>query len=428
MSTVQHASQSGASLQPLLKSASENVRRDWLNHVAGAFRAAALVQTDVLLLQSLMLTSSGFTIYRLGKDGQRTAVAYAVLFASLSAWATYKLASDRLVWLSDEETKIYDRYFGDGAGAKNLTRPMFKKLLSCATFHVCEEAEERVLTRGEGPRLLLLLEGEATIRAPSDTASTSLLADGVHHLRRSQSVHQLSIVRGPGLYGEVSFVRSLAMDDSRSVTARADVTLSRGSKYIAWEGRELKTLLRSDKSLSNAVVATLSLNIAKKLTDSTTSVGKTTKSLQQAKLQLDLADYKRDAVNVALHALVDSIDPSLAHRSPEEALTHMHAPEPTAPGSGALLFAHLDDLRAKHKVSAAEHERVLRDLALIRDDDERRLGPRAPSLLQLCARLAERGTPEAPAERQLSLGRTAHAQSRIVHQVNNEDSEKNHME
>ena len=92
MSTVQHASQSGASLQPLLKSASENVRRDWLNHVAGAFRAAALVQTDVLLLQSLMLTSSGFTIYRLGKDGQRTAVAYAVLFASLSAWATYKLA------------------------------------------------------------------------------------------------------------------------------------------------------------------------------------------------------------------------------------------------------------------------------------------------------------------------------------------------
>ena len=43
----------------------QNLRRDWLNHVAGGFRALALVQTDVLLLQGFMLISSSFTSYRL---------------------------------------------------------------------------------------------------------------------------------------------------------------------------------------------------------------------------------------------------------------------------------------------------------------------------------------------------------------------------
>lgn len=44
-----------------------------------------------------MLTSSSFTIFRLGKDAQYTAVGYAFLFASLSGFATFKIARDRSV-------------------------------------------------------------------------------------------------------------------------------------------------------------------------------------------------------------------------------------------------------------------------------------------------------------------------------------------
>ena len=269
----------------LLQSARENLVRDWLNHVAGVLRAIALVQTDVLLLQSFMLGSSGFTIYRLGKDAQRTAVCYAVLFASLSAWATYKLASDRFVFLTDEESKIFDAHFADES--TNLTRPMFKKLLGAGTFHEAS-SDVRVLTRGDLPRLVLLLDGRATISAPAGTASTSMLQEK-SRLRRSESEQDsLEIVRGCGTYGEVSFVRSLATTDS-DVTARANVTLSKGSRYIIWDGAVLRTLLRSDSHLSNALVAFLSLRISKKLTDTRTSVGKSERSLQDAKIQLDVA-------------------------------------------------------------------------------------------------------------------------------------------
>ena len=111
------------------KSLKESLVKDWLNHAAGFFRALALVQADVLFLQGLMLVSSKFTVFRLAKKKDTVAVAYACLFTGLSAYATFRLLSERLVWLDEEEHAIYIAHFEHHSA---LTQPMFKKLMSCA--------------------------------------------------------------------------------------------------------------------------------------------------------------------------------------------------------------------------------------------------------------------------------------------------------
>ena len=111
------------------KSLKESLVKDWLNHAAGFFRALALVQADVLFLQGLMLVSSKFTVYRLAKKKDTVAVAYACLFTGLSAYATFRLLSERLVWLDEEEHAIWAAHFEHHSA---LTQPMFKKLMSCA--------------------------------------------------------------------------------------------------------------------------------------------------------------------------------------------------------------------------------------------------------------------------------------------------------
>jgi hypothetical protein len=154
--------------------------RDWLNHAAGFFRALALVQSDVLLLQGFMLLSSKLTVYRLAVRKETTATAYAVLFAGLSAFATFNLLSERFVWLDADEEVIWAAHFD------NLTQPMFKKLMRCAEIRTVPLSSnpdaqpaapalsdyfsrkypiegERVLTIGGVPTLSLLLEGSARV-------------------------------------------------------------------------------------------------------------------------------------------------------------------------------------------------------------------------------------------------------------------------
>ena len=88
------------------RSLKESLVKDWLNHAAGFFRALALVQADVLFLQGFMLVSSKLTVYRLARRKDTVAVAYACLFTGLSAYATFRLLSERLVWLDEEEHAI----------------------------------------------------------------------------------------------------------------------------------------------------------------------------------------------------------------------------------------------------------------------------------------------------------------------------------
>ena len=64
---------------------------------------------------------------------------------------------------------------------------------------------------------------------------------------------------------------------------------------------------------------------------------------------------------------------------------------------------------------------------LNQSQEERRLGPDAPSLLELCARLAERGTPEAPTERQLHLMARRRSSCFVVRQTNSGDLPPNEI-
>ena len=128
----------------------QNLRRDWLNHVAGGFRALALVQTDVLLLQGFMLISSSFTSYRLYIKRDLTQFAYVVLFASLSGIGVARLCSERMVRLDERETAIWKEH------CDLLQKAEVKKLLSCADEKTVPQSGKpvKVLESGSRPKLL----------------------------------------------------------------------------------------------------------------------------------------------------------------------------------------------------------------------------------------------------------------------------------
>ena len=325
--------------------------------------------------------------------------------------APVRLRPLRFVWLTEEEEAIYAAHFNDDEDAgKNMTKPLFKKLMSIARRAECD-ADFTVLERGKTSGLALLVDGTATIS--SSTWSTSMLGnteEAMQYRLRSfpTTAHApVEIVRGRGFYGEVSFVHGLT--SGRNDAARADVSFSAGSRYIFWDGEELRALLKKNPALSNALIACVSMTISRKLYDTTTSVDSTSRDLQNARTELNEEVYRRDAISVALHALVEQKDC-------EE------------PGSGAKLFAYLEDLRAKrasrlgplaaagtatcdhdarahrrHAISGETHERMLKELRLKLSDDERILGPDAPSLIDLCSRLVERVRPEAKIDRRVNL-------------------------
>jgi hypothetical protein len=187
----------------VLESVTHNLVRDWLNHTAGFFRALALVQTDVLMLQGYMLVSSNITIFRLARRGEMTATAYAILFASLSAYATFALVQERFVWLDDREAMIWAHHF------EMLTQPMFRKLMSCAEIRTVPRE-----TRQAGEADLK----RATSPAPSDASS----------IYECEGVRALSIGGEPTLSlllsGKVRIVRNVARDDGEEQCPRSSHT------------------------------------------------------------------------------------------------------------------------------------------------------------------------------------------------------------
>jgi hypothetical protein len=186
--------------------------RDRLNHVETTFRFLALVQTDVLALQSLLFAASSALTVRTSKAPVKTASYYAAFFALLSGLATFKLASERFVWLNDIEEEIYVAHFGAHTG-QSVTRPMFKKLMRGAKFYTCT-ADKRIITRGEPVPLVLLLEGTAVITAPSQS-SWGVIGEEANKKRRGHSAPMIEIVRGRGFYGEISFVHSMTSADDK---------------------------------------------------------------------------------------------------------------------------------------------------------------------------------------------------------------------
>jgi len=306
--------------QPLEKakavaiSVKDNLVRDWLNHAAGFFRALALVQADVLFLQGFMLVSPKFTVYRLVKRQDTTATAYAVLFTSLSAYATFWLLRERIVWLNDEEHAIWAAHFQHQSA---LTQPMFKKLMGCAEIRTVESDSsasdaspappalsdyfstkypfrgDRVLTIGGVPTLSLLLEGKVRIvrdlaKDPSDYRRDDTGA--VKWPPKPCSIKPVLVERGPGFNGEISFIERQAKtgepDRAVKVRARADVTFLPGIRYVLWDTSKLEAMLQRDPALRNALLALFGAATAKKLFEVTWAVGKANERGGKLKHQL----------------------------------------------------------------------------------------------------------------------------------------------
>lgn len=375
-----------ASAIKLGHSLQQSIRRDWLNHAAGFFRALALVQADVLFLQGFMLVSSNLTIYRLARRKETTATAYAVLFAGLSFIATFTLLRERLVWLDEHEEVIWAEHFD------MLTKPMFKKLMRCAKIRTVPDNHEavpgpalsdyfsrkypfkgeRVLTIGGQPALSLLLEGKARV--------VRNLARGDHDYRVDKngaikfplkpiSVKPVLIERGPGFSGEISFTERQAHNGERAETikARADVTYLPGSRYVIWETKELEEMLTDDPALRNALLACLGRTTARKLFDVTWSLGKANHHAQQLKHKLYEEFYKQEVLDMTRHTLVETVNSDAGAQCACR-----------CPNGAEILLPRLKQLQLDRGISDDVHERALR---------EHGFDPRAAagaSLLELC--------------------------------------------
>jgi hypothetical protein len=374
----------------------ESVTKDWLNHAAGFFRALALVQSDVLFLQGFMLMSSKLTVYRLAIRKETTATAYALLFAGLSAFATFTLLSERIVWLNEEEEAIWAAHFD------NLTQPMFKKLMRCAKIHTVPPQTDpnalpaapalsdyfsakypfegdRVLTIGGTPTLSLLLEGKARIvrdlaRGEGDYRLNK--KGEVKYPLKPRSIKPVLVERGPGFNGEVSFTERQGHSDKSSeraekVRARADVTFMPDSRYVLWDTPKLEAMLRGDPSLRNALLACLGKTTAKKLYDMTYSLGKANEHAQGLKHMLYEEFYKQEVLDMVRHTLVETV------ACGGEAAAH-------APNGASVLLPRLKQLQAERGISNKVHQKAIQ--ALIREQgiDLQKATENGDSLLTIC--------------------------------------------
>eukprot|EP00322_Chrysochromulina_rotalis_P014067 CAMPEP_0115842786 /NCGR_PEP_ID=MMETSP0287-20121206/7977_1 /TAXON_ID=412157 /ORGANISM="Chrysochromulina rotalis, Strain UIO044" /LENGTH=427 /DNA_ID=CAMNT_0003296461 /DNA_START=136 /DNA_END=1419 /DNA_ORIENTATION=- len=267
----------------------KSFRKDWLNHVAGFFRALALLQTDVLLLQGFMLVSSKFTIFRLARSKDWTQTAYVTLFASLSFFGMARLLADRFVQLDDAETSIWKQH------CDLLTLSEMSYLLSCARGRTVPINEEPrlVLASGSKPKLLLLLDGKMEIHTTGSAATE----------------HPLVVIeRGPGFTGEVSFVSSLVDANGGETTVRADVIFSPGSHYLEFEMGELEAMMRKQPSLRNAIIALLSRSLSNKLYATTKSLGRANKKMMVVHTKLIESQYKSELLDLMLDTLATTVD------------------------------------------------------------------------------------------------------------------------
>ena len=363
-----------ASSSSLVTRVQQNIRRDWLNHSAGFFRALALVQSDVLFLQGFMLMSSNLTIYRLGSRGETTATAYAVLFAALSAVATFTLLRERLVWLTPAEEIIWTEHFD------MLTKPMFKKLMRCAELRTVPLQSnsnaacvpvlsdyfsrkypfqgERVLTIGGTPKLSLLLDGKARVVRNLARGEDDYRVDKNGEVKlplKPISCKPVLIERGPGFNGEVSFTERQAYNDERAekVKARADVTYLPSSRYVTWETVQLEQMLNDDPALRNALLACLGRTTAKKLFDVTWSLGKANHHAQQLKHKLYEEFYKQEVLDMVRHTLIETVTIDA------DASCVCHEPN-----GATILLPRLKQLQVERGISDSVHERALIELGI----------------------------------------------------------------
>ena len=367
----------------------QNIVRDWLNHAAGFFRALALVQTDVLLLQGFMLASSKLTVYRLARRKETTATAYALLFTGLSAFATFNLVRERLVWLDGEEEIIWSTHFD------MLTKPMFKKLMRCAEIRTVPQENDltsepdtpalsdyfsnkypfkgqRVLTIGGVPTLSLLLDGKARIVRNLARNNEDYRVDKRGDVKlplKPRSIKPVLVEQGPGFNGEVSLSERLGYNDEKKekVKARADVTLLPGSRYIVWNTLKLEELLKDDHALRNALLACLGQTISKKLYDVTWSLGKSNEHAQRLKHMLYEEFYKQEVLDTMRHTLVETIVKDGEHAARE-------------PNGVGILLPRLTQLQAERGISDKVQERALIEQGI----DLKKAKTTGESLLELC--------------------------------------------
>ncbi len=182
------------------------------------------------------------------------------------------------------------------------------------------------------------------------------------------------VERGPGFYGETSFIERQADGGERAakVRAHADVTYLPGSRYVLWDTTKLEAVLFKDPALRNALLAQLGSATAKKLFEMTWAVG--TANEQGCKLKHRLYDefYVQEVHDVLwqtfLRVMAAEGGDSLARQ----------------PIGVALVLPWLKELQEMRGISDKKLELALREHGI----DLQAASERGDSLLALCETVA----------------------------------------
>lgn len=210
---------------------------EWMNagilvYAAFLFQAAGFVTRDELWLRLLVVAGSflyiAYYFFFPAEPLWGAILASALLVAINLVLIAIILRERTLVLMPDREMMLFDKL-------NRFSPGQFRRLMRHAEWHTAS-GNTQLTREGELPdRLYFIMDGEATIRKQ-------------HH----------SVSREGNIFaGEIAFLYH--------TPASATVEIGDGVHYVSWEAKALRALMQRSAAMENAVIATLSRDMAGKV-------------------------------------------------------------------------------------------------------------------------------------------------------------------
>jgi hypothetical protein len=204
--------------------------------IAFIFQAAGFLARDEFILRMLVLVGNllyvaYYFLYPAQPLWDAIAASLVLAFINLALIAVI-IRERTLVAMSEPETLLFNHF-------EKFTPGQFRRLMKAAKWH--QRMPETILTElGEVPsRLYYVTDGRLRI----DKGETSASREGNTFI------------------GEIGFLYNSP--------ASATVTAEEATTWIAWDSADLKALLKRHPAMENAMIATLSFDLARKVASST---------------------------------------------------------------------------------------------------------------------------------------------------------------
>lgn len=195
------------------------------------FKASGFLARDEMVLRALVLIGilMDMSYYALLPDPILPSVFSNGLLLAINCAVLYLIVRERTTFaMAPREKRLFEAF-------QTLTPGQFRKVQRHATFHNTTQPTP-ILIEGQVPDQLFYIEGfRFDVQKGESTAEA----------------------KGPAFAGEIAFLIGQP--------ASATVTVPPGTPFVSWKVEALKTLMKRNPALKNALVARFSLDLAQKV-------------------------------------------------------------------------------------------------------------------------------------------------------------------